>query len=130
MAKFDNVLLIEDDSITIMVCERIITMTGFASKVKSALNGKEANLGANARLAQAALIPTKELVTDAILRRADQFDDSVDVIQRLLQTFEDVRARFGLTQFILGSPADDIDTMLDEGAQQLQERQYLRLAVH
>ena len=42
MAKFENVLLIEDDSITIMVCERIITMTGFASRVKSALNGKEA----------------------------------------------------------------------------------------
>jgi CheY-like chemotaxis protein len=42
MAKFNNVLLVEDDSITVMVCERIITMTGFAGKVKSAVNGKDA----------------------------------------------------------------------------------------
>jgi type II secretory ATPase GspE/PulE/Tfp pilus assembly ATPase PilB-like protein len=39
---------------------------------QGALNGKEANLEANARLAQAGLIPTKEIVTDALLRRADQ----------------------------------------------------------
>jgi type II secretory ATPase GspE/PulE/Tfp pilus assembly ATPase PilB-like protein len=39
---------------------------------QGALNGREANLGANARLAQAGLIPTKELITDALLRRADQ----------------------------------------------------------
>ncbi|HUE14388.1 MAG TPA: ATPase, T2SS/T4P/T4SS family [Planctomycetaceae bacterium] len=39
---------------------------------QGATNGREANLGANARLAQAGLIPTKELVTDALLRRADQ----------------------------------------------------------
>jgi type II secretory ATPase GspE/PulE/Tfp pilus assembly ATPase PilB-like protein len=39
---------------------------------QGALNGKQANLNANARLAQAGLIPTKELITDAILRRADQ----------------------------------------------------------
>ncbi len=39
---------------------------------QGALNGREANLGANARLAQAGLIPAKEIVTDALLRRADQ----------------------------------------------------------
>ena len=39
---------------------------------QGALNGREANLGANARLAQAGLIPTKEIITDALLRRADQ----------------------------------------------------------
>jgi type II secretory ATPase GspE/PulE/Tfp pilus assembly ATPase PilB-like protein len=39
---------------------------------QGATSGKEANLGANARLAQAGLIPTKALITDAILRRADQ----------------------------------------------------------
>ena len=39
---------------------------------QGALNGKEANLNANARLAQAGLIPAKEMITDAILRRADQ----------------------------------------------------------
>lgn len=38
---------------------------------QGALNGREANLGANARLAQAGLIPAKEIVTDALLRRAD-----------------------------------------------------------
>ncbi len=42
MSKFKNVLLVEDDHITIMVCERIITMTSFASKIKSVVNGEEA----------------------------------------------------------------------------------------
>ncbi len=40
MAKFTDVLLVEDDPITIMVCERIIKMTLFAENVKSCLNGK------------------------------------------------------------------------------------------
>ena len=40
MAKFTDVLLIEDDPITIMVCDRIIKMTSFAEKVKSCENGK------------------------------------------------------------------------------------------
>ncbi len=35
-------------------------------------NGVQPNLGANARLVQAALVPAKELLTDAILRRAEQ----------------------------------------------------------
>ncbi|MDQ3329361.1 MAG: Flp pilus assembly complex ATPase component TadA, partial [Planctomycetota bacterium] len=35
------------------------------------LNGVQPNLAANAKLAQAALVPTKELITDAILRRAE-----------------------------------------------------------
>ena len=39
---------------------------------QGALNGKSADLAANARLAQAGLIPAKELVTDAIDRRAEQ----------------------------------------------------------
>jgi CheY-like chemotaxis protein len=42
MAKFKTVLLIEDDPITVMVCERIIRMTGFAEKVVSVTNGQEA----------------------------------------------------------------------------------------
>lgn len=42
MAKFKTVLLVEDDPITIMVCERIIRMTGFAEQVKSVMNGQEA----------------------------------------------------------------------------------------
>jgi len=40
MTKFTDVLLVEDDPITIMVCERIIKMTFFAEKVTSCLNGK------------------------------------------------------------------------------------------
>lgn len=40
MAKFTEVLLVEDDPITIMVCERIIKMTLFAEKVTSCQNGK------------------------------------------------------------------------------------------
>ena len=40
MAKFSEVLLVEDDPITIMVCDRIIKMTSFAEKVTSCENGK------------------------------------------------------------------------------------------
>lgn len=40
MAKFTDVLLVEDDPITIMVCEKIIKMTSFAEKVTSCQNGK------------------------------------------------------------------------------------------
>jgi type IV pilus assembly protein PilB len=38
---------------------------------QGALNGKEANLAENARLAEAGLIPLKELITDALHRRAE-----------------------------------------------------------
>ena len=38
---------------------------------KGTLNGVQPDLSANARLAQAALVPTKEIITDAILRRAE-----------------------------------------------------------
>lgn len=40
MAKFSDVLLVEDDPITIMVCDRIIKMTSFAERVTSCENGK------------------------------------------------------------------------------------------
>ncbi len=39
---------------------------------QGALNGNEVDLAANARLAQVGLIPTKELITDALLRRAER----------------------------------------------------------
>ena len=42
MAKFSDVLLVEDDPITIMVCDRIIKMTSFADKVVSCENGRVA----------------------------------------------------------------------------------------
>jgi CheY-like chemotaxis protein len=40
MTKFTSVLLVEDDPITIMVCDRIIKMTSFSDKVTSCENGK------------------------------------------------------------------------------------------
>jgi CheY-like chemotaxis protein len=42
MRNFTNVLLVEDDPITVLVCDRIIKMTGFASNVSSCENGKTA----------------------------------------------------------------------------------------
>lgn len=40
MAKFTDVLLVEDDPITIMVCDRVIKMASFAENVKACENGK------------------------------------------------------------------------------------------
>lgn len=42
MKKFTNILLVEDDPITVMVCDRIIKMTSFAENVSSCNNGKAA----------------------------------------------------------------------------------------
>lgn len=42
MSKFLNVLLVEDDPITVMVCDRIIKMNDFATGVQSMQNGAEA----------------------------------------------------------------------------------------
>ncbi len=42
MPKFNKVLLVEDDPITVLVCERIIKMTGFSENVVSVNNGQEA----------------------------------------------------------------------------------------
>jgi CheY-like chemotaxis protein len=42
MSKFLNVLLVEDDPITVMVCDRIIKMNDFATQVQSRQNGAEA----------------------------------------------------------------------------------------
>lgn len=42
MKKFTNILLVEDDPITVMVCDRIIKITDFAENVSSCNNGKAA----------------------------------------------------------------------------------------
>ena len=42
MPVFEKVLLVEDDPITILVCKRTIEIAGFASEVKSVVNGQEA----------------------------------------------------------------------------------------
>jgi len=39
---------------------------------QGAMNGQEANLSKNAKLTEAALVPTKELVTDTLARRAEK----------------------------------------------------------
>jgi CheY-like chemotaxis protein len=41
MPRFNRVLLIEDDPITLLVCERIIKLTDFADEVVSTKNGQE-----------------------------------------------------------------------------------------
>ncbi len=40
MSRFKKVLLVEDDPITILVCDRIMKMNGFAEVVKSCENGQ------------------------------------------------------------------------------------------
>lgn len=40
MTRFKSVLLVEDDPITILVCDRIIKMNTFSESVKSCENGK------------------------------------------------------------------------------------------
>ena len=42
MGKFKQVLLVEDDPITVLVCDRIIKMNSFADEVKSCENGRYA----------------------------------------------------------------------------------------
>ncbi len=42
MARFKKILLVEDDSITIMVCERIMKMMDFSETIQSFENGQEA----------------------------------------------------------------------------------------
>lgn len=41
MAKFKSILLIEDDPITVMVCDRIIKMTVFCDNVQTKENGQD-----------------------------------------------------------------------------------------
>ena len=57
MAKFTNVLLVEDDPITIMVCDRIIKMSAFAENVTSCENGKKAIDFLNNQTAASSYIP-------------------------------------------------------------------------
>ena len=48
------------------------------------------------------------------------------MIERNLQPFQNVAARFRLAQLELGSPTDDLAAELDEALDQLQQRQHLR----
>ena len=50
-------------------------------------------------------------------RVANQEYDVIQSIDRLGQTFEDVRSRLGLSQVIFGAPADHFATEVDEALQ-------------
>ena len=63
------------------------------------------------------------------LRCPDQCDQSVNVIQRLLESQQDVLAVARLAQQVIRSAPDDIDPVIDEFAQELQQPQFARLAV-
>ena len=39
MAKFKNVLLIDDDPLTILICEKMMAITGFCDNVNATMNG-------------------------------------------------------------------------------------------
>ena len=56
------------------------------------------------------------------LRRADQRDHRIDVIERDLQAFEDVAPGLGLAQLELGAPPHDLAPELDEVVDELDER--------
>ena len=63
-----------------------------------------------------------------VLRRPDQPDHLVEVIERDLQPFEDVRARFRLAQLELGPPPDHFAPELDEVLDDVEQREDLRPA--
>lgn len=42
MRKFNKVLLVEDDPITVMVCDRILKMNDFGNSIITKINGQEA----------------------------------------------------------------------------------------
>ncbi len=62
------------------------------------------------------------------LRRADQRDHRVEVIERDLQPFEKVIARFRLAELELGAAAHDVAAEFDEAFDQLEQRHHLRPA--
>ena len=63
------------------------------------------------------------------LRGADQADDLVQVVERLLEAEQDVLALARLAQLVLGAPADDFDAVLDEALDAVDQAQLARLAV-
>ena len=62
-------------------------------------------------------------------RLADGADDRVEVVERDLQAFEDVRPVARLLEVELGAPANDLAAPVDVVLQDRLERQRLRLAV-
>ena len=63
-----------------------------------------------------------------VLRAANQLDHLVEVIERDLEAFEDVRAGLGLAQLELGAAPHDFAAELDEVLDDVEQRQHLRPA--
>ena len=60
---------------------------------------------------------------------ADQADDFVEIVERLLEAEQDVLALAGFAQFVLGAPADHIDAVIDEVLDHVHQAELARLAV-
>ena len=76
-------------------------------------------LSVNSKLA----IRPSRRVASAILGRADQLDDGVQIIQRLLEAEQDVLALAGLAQQIVGAPAHHVHAVVDEALQSIEQAQ-------
>ena len=60
----------------------------------------------------------------------DQGDDGVQVVERDLEPLQDVDARLGLGQVVLGAAPDHFPPELEELLHQVEQRQDLRAALH
>ena len=65
---------------------------------------------------------------DRVLRPADERDDGVEVVERDLEAFEDVRARLGLAQLELDAAPDDLAPEVDELLDDLEQAKHPRPA--
>lgn len=103
MSKYNKVLLIEDDPITIMVCDRILKMTGFGTTIISKVNGQEAIDYLKS------LIETSEPIPEVIF-----LDINMPVMNGwdFLNEFKELKKSFSFTPkiFILSSTVDPEDT--------------------
>ena len=63
------------------------------------------------------------------LRRADQLDHGVQVVERLLEAEQDVLALARLAQQVLGAAAHHVDAVVDEALDAVDQAQFARLPV-